>query len=142
MNMTDEQKQTLANIAYRCLGIKYTYGAKVNDLAIEPEKITTIDCSGLTKYLLNKVNISIPDGAINQYAKSEPAVVPETGFLAFKSQNGMIDHVGLIIAQPGLPVCVLEASGSLGQVVLRDLGSFKTFPHGVDFAGVRKLIIP
>ena len=139
MNLTDEQKQELANFAFRCLGIKYVYGSKVDDFSADPEKITAIDCSGLTKYLLNKVNVVIPDGAINQYAKSEAAEQPETGFLAFKSQKGVIDHVGLVIAQLGLPVCVLEASGSLGQVVLRDLGSFKTFPAYADFAGIRKI---
>ena len=140
LQLTDEQKQELSNIAFRCLGIKYVYGAKVANMMLLPEQITQIDCSGLTKYLANKINIVIPDGAIFQFQASEAVETPETGDLCFKKENGVVCHVGLIIAQTGLPVCVIEASGSLGQVVYRDLSSFKTFPSNAQFAGVQRLL--
>jgi len=145
LQLTGNQQMALQALAVRCLGIPYIFGSKAPDLNMEPEAIKSIDCSGLTRYLFYKAGIAdIGEGSNNQFDNSSPYTMPSCGDLAFKSNNGVIEHVAIALNQVrqdmSKSLIIIEASGSLCQVVMRDIGSFKTFPHGIDFAGFRGLL--
>jgi cell wall-associated NlpC family hydrolase len=143
LQLTSDQQNKMQSIALRCTGIKYLHGAKA-DMNAEPEDIKAIDCSGLVKYIYGKIGVDIPDGSNNQYEASMPLAVPTIGDVAFKSQNGVIVHIAFVLGNfkdyAPKSLMIIEASGSLGQVVIRDISSFKSFPRGIDFAGFRGLL--
>jgi cell wall-associated NlpC family hydrolase len=142
LQLTDKQKQLLQSLAARgkAHGIKYLYGSKAADLRETPEAMKTIDCSGWTRWLGYQAGYLMPEGAQAQFDASAEVATEEIGNLVFKGTANKITHVGMIISVMGKTL-VTESSCSRGGVVIREFEDFQINPKGVEYAGMRKLIV-
>ena len=144
LSLTDDQKSKVHALSKQLAiaEIPYLYGSKP-DYSFSVEEIVqkklSVDCSWLTKYIFDKLGIIIQEGSSNQYGLS--AIIQfgqeQIGDLVFKTEQGIIHHVGLIMGVN--PSMTVEASGTFKKVVIRTLDQFKVFPPYAQFAGIRRL---
>ena len=86
-----EKGNAIANSALLYQGIPYVWGG---------ESISGFDCSGLVKYVCNKLGISVHRTSAEQFAYDGEYVLKSQlipGDLIFFQDNGVIHHVGIYI---------------------------------------------
>lgn len=114
------------------LGTKYIWGAEVDADSAK----TGLDCSELTEVCFCGEDCDMPDGAVNQFAKTRPfdrePQPADLAFLHFFSQKSgrMVWHVGIRTERE----TIVHASYSKGRVV-EDPASY--FEEHEGFKGYR-----
>lgn len=125
---TISRAEELVKIAKKYLGTPYVFGGK---------SPSGFDCSGYVKYVIKEFGYpDIPDGATNQKSGSEnisESEVREGDLIFFDTARlgSAVDHVGMVISEPGSSkIRMIHASSSGGVKIIEDLKS-DTFYSGI-----------
>ena len=86
------------------------------------------DCSGFTSYVFKEFGITLPRVSADQYKNSLKVPYEEAriGDLVFFGKDGKVNHVGILVNQPGEPKKMIHASSSKG-VVFQSIDDSKYF---------------
>ncbi|CAM3805901.1 C40 family peptidase [Mucilaginibacter galii] len=104
-NITPAQLVTFASTLQ---GIPYRYGST------DPQQ--GFDCSGFITYVFNHFNISVPRSSVEYTSVNRPINLNEakTGdlilFTGTDSAIKVVGHMGILVAQPGMPLSFLHAT--------------------------------
>jgi len=108
----DILRTNITERAFDYQNVKYRYGGE--------SPYSGFDCSGLTQYVFDKEDISLPRTSKQQSKKGKLVKNSEAqkGDLVFfgRSKNN-INHVGIIVSEPGEPLMMIHASSSQGVTV-------------------------
>lgn len=102
---------SLLKKAFNYLGTPYRFGA------VGP---TAFDCSGFVRHVYGKLDIELPRTSRIQAQDGEkvPPTEAKKGDLVFFGKSpSNINHVGIVVSEPGEPLKMLHAASSVGVTV-------------------------
>lgn len=103
------------SIAKELLGISYRYGGSTKN---------GYDCSGFTMYVMNKMGVDLPHGAIAQSgmgSQVSKSALKEGDLVFFKTDEKRIGHVGIYIGGGRF----IHASSGKGEVMISNLNTYQ-----------------
>lgn len=112
-------QESMISFAATLMGTSYVWGGSSKD---------GFDCSGFTSYVFKQYGITLPRVSADQYANSVKVASEEAriGDLVFFGKDGKVNHVGILVNQPGEPKKMIHASSSKG-VVFQSIDDSKYF---------------
>ncbi|NBO61081.1 MAG: NlpC/P60 family protein [Flavobacteriia bacterium] len=112
-------QESMISFAATLMGTSYVWGGSSKD---------GFDCSGFTSYVFKEYGITLPRVSADQYANSVKVASEEAriGDLVFFGKDGKVNHVGILVNQPGEPKKMIHASSSKG-VVFQSIDDSKYF---------------
>ncbi|MFM2037733.1 MAG: hypothetical protein RL432_672 [Bacteroidota bacterium] len=112
-------QESMISFAATLKGTAYVWGGMSKD---------GFDCSGFTSYVFKEFGITLPRVSADQYTNSlkVPSEEARIGDLVFFGKDGKVNHVGILVNQPGEPKKMIHASSSKG-VVFQSIDDSKYF---------------
>jgi hypothetical protein len=112
-------QESMISFAEKLKGTAYVWGGMTRE---------GFDCSGFTSYIFKEFGITLPRVSADQYANSKKVLSEDAriGDLVFFGKDGKVNHVGILVNQPGEPKKMIHASSSKG-VVFQSIDDSKYF---------------
>ena len=104
-------RKNVVSQALKCKGTKYKYGGR---------SLKGFDCSGLTTYVMKKVNIDISGSSRTQSKKGKKVAISKAkpGDLVFFShRKGQVNHVAIVVKNGKSGLEVIHSTSSKGVVI-------------------------
>lgn len=103
-------RSSLTSYAHKFKGTKYVYGGGT------PKGF---DCSGLTHYVFDKFDVTIPRGSYNQakVGKKISLSRAKPGDLIFFGKRGKVSHVAMVVRNTKSGIEVIHSTSSRGVIV-------------------------
>ncbi len=104
------KRDSIIAYAQKFIGVPYQWGG------VDPNGF---DCSGFTKYVMDKYNVDLPRIAGDQYTAGKPVDMKKAtkGDLVFFGKKNNVQHVGIVVSEPGEELTMIHASSSRGIMI-------------------------
>lgn len=107
---TGDMRDSIIAYAEQFIGVPYQWGGTTP---------SGFDCSGFTQYVMQKYKVDLPRIAGDQYSAGKKIDFKKAtkGDLVFFGSKNDIQHVGIIVSEPGQELTMIHASSSRGIMV-------------------------
>ncbi len=104
------RRDSIIAYAQKFIGVPYQWGGT------DPNGF---DCSGFTKYVMEKYDVDLPRIAGDQYTAGKRVDMKKAtkGDLVFFGKKNNVQHVGIVVSEPGEELTMIHASSSRGIMI-------------------------